>query len=145
MLDEVKSLVDRTIDISLGQFYPPNAIREYKNYHDRAQILEDSRNGYMIIVRQEGRIVGTGTLRKGMIMRILIDPESQMRGIGRRIMDHLEEKARQQNLNQIELQATVIAKDFYLRRGYVLNKSLSEDVGDGQFLDYHEMSKMLGK
>lgn len=60
---------------------------------------------------------------------LCIDSEIQSCGIGASLLEHLEERAKEQGAEKISMDARVSAKKFYARYGY-------ETVGDIFLLDY---------
>lgn len=82
---------------------------------------ETSINAYL--VDDKNKVVACGRLQKnsaemGQIRYMAVAAEYQGKGYGKRILLALEEQARLQQLQQIELQARENAVDFYLSCGY---------------------------
>ncbi|ELQ19413.1 putative acetyltransferase [Pseudomonas fluorescens BRIP34879] len=69
----------------------------------------------------EGEPVATGMLdlENSEIGAIFVHPGFMQRGIGRRVLDHLERLARDFGLEEVKLDATLNAADFYRRYGFV--------------------------
>ncbi|POP70120.1 GNAT family N-acetyltransferase [Pseudomonas syringae] len=69
----------------------------------------------------EGEPVATGMLdlENGEIGAIFVHPGFMQRGIGRRVLNHLECLARDLGLEEVKLDATLNAADFYRRYGFV--------------------------
>lgn len=69
----------------------------------------------------EGEPVATGMLdfENSEIGAIFVHPGSMHRGIGKRVLDHLECLARDFGLEEVKLDATLNAADFYRRHGFV--------------------------
>ncbi|MBD8613181.1 GNAT family N-acetyltransferase [Pseudomonas putida] len=68
----------------------------------------------------EGEPVATGMLdfENGEIGAIFVHPGYVHRGIGRKVLDHLEYLARNLGLKEVKLDATLNAADFYRRYGF---------------------------
>jgi len=90
-LPVVKALIDRTIEVSYKAVYPVEAIEFFKNHHSREHILTDAERGCSILILAEKRIVGTGTLIGTNIRRVFVDPSVQGKGVGKMIMNDLED------------------------------------------------------
>ena len=69
-LDTVVALIHHVVDISYKDVYPAGALKLYKEFHCRENILTDAENGYCVIAEISGRIVGTGTLLDDGIRRV---------------------------------------------------------------------------
>ncbi len=67
-----------------------------------------------------GLVVGTGMidLASGRIDAVFVLPAYMGRGVGRALMDHLEQLARQAGLGCIELESTLNAAAFYRALGF---------------------------
>lgn len=142
-LSLVKTLVDRTIDVTYLPVFPEEAIRGYKAHHSREQILADASNGYTVVLEDGEAIIGTGTLLDRNIRRVFIDPAYQRKGLGRQVMHELEDRALANRASEVDLQTTVVSKEFYHSLGYT---PVQEDhilVGNGQELAIYTMSKEL--
>lgn len=112
-LKEVKSLIDRTIEVSYRDAYPNEAIDFFKEYHSEEHILDDAEEGYSIVVVSNTRIVGTGTLLDTNIRRVFVDPSEQRRGIGKKIMGDLESRANKTGAEIVDLASSLTSKEFY--------------------------------
>jgi GNAT superfamily N-acetyltransferase len=90
-----------------------------------------------------GETVGCGVVAGSRIRRVIVAPECQGRGLGGRLMEILESKALVNHLPLAHLHASLPAKAFYDRRGYLTlcEKSVGLDSGDS--LDYFLMAKPL--
>lgn len=70
-----------------------------------------------------GRVIGTGRLvcqddATGRIGRMAVDEAFRRRGVGRRILDYLEQEARSRGLSRCVLHAQEYVKAFYAGHGY---------------------------
>ena len=142
-LAAVYELLMKTADISFQGVYAPSAIRHCKEHHTREQILTDAQEGYTVVLENDGRIIGTGTLVDDKIGRVYVNPPDQGRGLGKRIMDLLEQRARTDSCEQLFLHSTVVAKRFYESLGYHIEAEKSAEMEDAQHLKYFDMVKHL--
>lgn len=141
-LDMVFQLIHHVVDTSYKDAYPAGALKLYKEFHSRDNILNDAEGGYCVIAVNDGQIVGTGTLLEDGIRRVYIDPSYQNYGIGKGIYRELEEKALQTGLSRLGLGASVIAREFWESVGFVFEEEVDIPVGDEQ-LKFYMMSKSL--
>jgi len=142
-LVDVKDLIYSTIDYCYPDFYCREAVKFFKQWHCSDKILKNSKEGYTIILDQDGRIVGTGTVVGNEIMRVFVDPASQKCGFGKLIMQNLEEKALSQGINLVKLDASLPSKKFYDLLGYVTLEETFLEVENNKRLDYFKMQKVL--
>jgi GNAT superfamily N-acetyltransferase len=142
-IDEIYSLVQKTIVRSLPACYPPSAVRFFRDYHAKENIRNDCATEYCIVAARDGTIVGTGTLAAANIRRIFVDPALQRCGLGRRMMRDLEARAGAAGLRYLELYASLLAREFYEDLGYVHLKTGRTPMPDGKELFFFRMAKSL--
>lgn len=137
----LKSMIHRTIAVCYPGHYCLEAVRFFMNYHAEQAIRRDARVGCTIIVERGDRTVGTGTLLGDEIKRVFVDPGVQRQGTGRRIMQHLEEKARSSGVAIVRLDASLPSKPFYDTLGYVTVEKTFLPVENDRRLDFFRMQK----
>jgi len=139
----VKSLVHRTIAVCYPGHYCLEAVRFFANYHSEQAILQDAREGVTLVLERTGRILGTGTLVGDEIKRLFIEPGLQRHGLGRLLMQRLEERAASLGIRSVRLDASLPAKAFYDSLGYATTEETFLPVENGRRLDYFKMHKTL--
>ncbi|MGA9380132.1 MAG: GNAT family N-acetyltransferase [Phormidium sp.] len=90
------------------------------------------KDAFQLIVVFGDRIIGSARLRKesenlGIISFVAVLPEFRDRGVGKKLMQKLIEKAQQEKLQVVRLKSRITAIDFYKKIGF------SEQ---GEFFDY---------
>ncbi|MFC1591585.1 GNAT family N-acetyltransferase [Thermodesulfobacteriota bacterium] len=141
--EEVKRLIDTTIDICYTRDYSEAVAAYFKQLHSADRIARDAEKGYTVVLEVEGLLIGTGTLVGDHVFRVFVDPQFQRRGYGRLIMDKLEQKARSSGVAEITLDVALNAVQFYHQLGYRFSEEAFLDAGDGQRLAYHVVKKRL--
>jgi N-acetylglutamate synthase-like GNAT family acetyltransferase len=144
-LSAVRELIHNTIDVSYCGFYPPRAIQFFKEIHSEKRILQRSREGEVLVVETDGRIIGTGSLSGKEILGVFIRHDLQHQGQGRALMRALEQKALAKDIRETELSISLPSRRFYENLGYEIIASRTIDVGEGQRLDYWQAKKTLQK
>ncbi len=144
-LAALKTLVHGTITTCYPGHYPPEAVRFFVRYHEEEAILRDAAAGCTVVLDKGGRLLGTGTLVADEIKRVFVAPPFQQQGLGRRILQHLEELATLQGARTVTLDASPPSKVFYDRLGYVTTEAASLPVENGRRLDFFKMRKTLGE
>lgn len=142
-LQAIKALVDHTIDVCYTHTYPQEAVRFFKDWHSNEKILGDSRDGYTIVLEQNGRVIGAGTLVGDEIKRVFVEPILQKQGFGKIIMCKLEEKAGSLGVAAVKLDASLPSKTFYDLLGYTTLEKAFREVENNQRLHYYKMEKRL--
>ncbi len=144
-LVEVRDLIKKTIDVCYSNVYCAEAVKFFKDWHRNEKILQNAEEGLTLVLEQDGRIVGTGTIVADEIVRVFVNPSSQKYGFGRLIMQKLEEKALLQCINIVKLDASLPSKKFYDLLGYATLKHTFLEVENNKRLDYYKMQKTLTK
>jgi GNAT superfamily N-acetyltransferase len=142
-LSIVRELILRTIDLSYSAVYPPRAVQFFKDFHSEENILQRCRDGGILIVEKDGRIIGTGSLVGAEILGVFILPELQSQGHGSSLMHALERRAVDFGINEVRLSISLPSRKFYESLGYEVIGNHSFDVGEGQKLDYWNAHKAL--
>lgn len=142
-IDELYNFIVATIKESYFGYYPEEAIGHFIEYSNKEDILEDARDNHIIVIKDAGKIVATGTLRYTHIKRVFVSPNYQGKGLGKLIMQNLENKARENNLKLVELHSSLFAKQFYDSLNYKMFKMGNVKVDNGELLYYQRMAKRL--
>jgi GNAT superfamily N-acetyltransferase len=142
-IDELYNFIIDTIQISYYGYYPEEAINHFIEYSNKSDILNDAKNNYVIVIKNANKIIATGTLIYTHIKRVFVSPHFQGRGIGKLIMQDLEEKAKANNLKLVELHSSLFAKRFYDSLSYRMFKIGNVKVDNGELLYYQRMAKRL--
>jgi N-acetylglutamate synthase-like GNAT family acetyltransferase len=84
---------------------------------------EDQADHVMVIDSENNQIVGvarmqTNTPTQGQVRCVAVAPQMQGRGVGKLVMNYLEELAQQKGIQEIILDARENAVKFYLSIGY---------------------------
>lgn len=141
--EAVRELIHSTIEACHRGIYPDRAVEYFLHYHSESEILRRAERGTTIVAEDGGRIIGTGTLKWQYIIAVFVRRETQGQGLGRRIMDALEERARAEGLEEVWLDVSLPSRAFYERLGYGGFEPAYLEVGEGQRLDYWKANKSL--
>lgn len=120
---EVSNLVLRILREVNSQHYSPSQIEAMISLALPMAIKENSEVGQVYVAIQDGKIVGTVTLILGGIFTtdismLFVDTAYQKRGIGRRLMQEAEIRAKSEHTGKLELSSTINAVGFYEKLGY---------------------------
>jgi len=142
-LESVKELINRTIDVCYNGFYLREVMDYFGMYNWDGNILKAARDGYIVVVETQGKIVGTGSIIGEVVLRVFVDPGYQRQGLGKMIMNELERQAATNGVKIVQLRALANARKFYESLGYVtVDKGLVK-VDNGGCLEYYQMEKGL--
>jgi GNAT superfamily N-acetyltransferase len=142
-LAAVKELIYSTIDICYSADYPKEAIQYFKQYHCEENISKGAADGCTIILEKNNHIVAIGTIIDDHIMRVFVNPKFQKRGLGKLIMNKLEDKAISSGVNKVKLDASLPSKKFYDTLGYKAREKTYVKLKNNKKLHYYKMDKGL--
>jgi N-acetylglutamate synthase-like GNAT family acetyltransferase len=142
-LQSLYRLIQNTIDISYHEAYPKEAIEFFREYHSKEQILNDTATGYTVIAEYNSEVLGTGTLFGTNIRRVFVNPLLQHRGIGKLIVQELERRASVEKIATIDLEASLVSRQFWESLGFVIQREDYVPVRKDQKLCYYKMIKTL--
>jgi GNAT superfamily N-acetyltransferase len=67
----------------------------------------------------DSSVVGTASLHGRVVRSVYVDPDHQGTGIGGKLMEAVEELARNQSIECVSVPSSITAQEFYRRRGFV--------------------------
>lgn len=124
----------------------PKSIQDFEKYYDLrwrilrkpwnqlkgSEITDRDADAFHIMAEKGEKVVGVGCIHEiengvGRIRFMAVEDELQGQGIGKKIMELLENYARKKKWVKIWLYAREIAWDFYLDQDYSI-------IGDGELL-----------
>lgn len=139
-LGVVREITQTTIDAVYPKYYPQGAVAFFKHHHNDENILADIRADIVYLLRDEGELVGTVTVKGNDINRLFVLPNCQHKGYGRFLLDFAENEIRK-NFDEIMLDASLPAKRIYLKRGYREVEYNQIETPNGDFLCFDLMRK----
>ena len=140
--DSVKDITQTTIWSVYPKYYPSGAVQFFSNHHSDDRIRADIVAGILFLIEVDGTAIGTVTVADNEINRLFVLPDFQRKGYGRELMDFAEEIIRKKH-DHIILDASLPAKQIYLKRGYVTAKYNMIETENGDYLCYDVMEKHL--
>lgn len=92
-----------------------------------SEVLADESEAIHAMVIEDDQIIGVARMHKsgenqGQVRCVAVAAEAQGKGVGKAIMLHLEEKAKEMGMQEIVLEARENAVPFYKSIGYVIEK-----------------------
>ena len=126
-------VVAETVEISNSRDYPPEYITELKRTHNAEVLIQRAAQGHMYVVCDGGTIIGTGTIApfwgsetESILLTIFVLPAYQGRGIGRALIETLEQDEFAKRASRIEIPASLTAVNFYRHLGYDYKDGVTE-------------------
>ena len=126
-------VVSVTVSISNSRDYPSEYIAHLKETHSAEVLRQRAREGHMYVICDGEKIVGTGTIApywgsetESILLTIFILPDWQGRGLGRLLIETLEQDEYAKRASRIEIPASLTAVNFYRHLGYDYKNGVTE-------------------
>jgi GNAT superfamily N-acetyltransferase len=145
-LEEVDTLIERTINACCRRFCRKEIIAFFGMYRRQENILKTASDGYVTVADVNGKVAATGSLLGDLVLRVFVDPLHQKKGLGRMIMTALERQAASAGVEGLRLRSPAGARGFYESLGYRTAGCGFEDTGRGTPQDglvYYKMVKAI--
>ena len=139
----LRRLICDTIDVSYAPVYPPKALDFFKAFHAEEKVRERAQRGTVLVAEANGALIATGSLLEGEIFAVFVHPDRQGAGLGKALMERLEEDARSAGVAESVLSVSLPSKHFYEGLGYEIVEERSRDLGEGQCLNFWKAKKRL--
>jgi GNAT superfamily N-acetyltransferase len=126
--------------------YDIEPMKEFCRFNTPEKLIEKSKERHIYVATMNDEVVGTGAIGRekedgvSMIHSVFILPELQGRGIGREVLDALENDEIFKSSRVIKVCASITALNFYLKMGY------AHEFGEARLIDndYYPMIKTTG-
>ncbi len=134
---ELEQVIAKTLRISNSRDYPKECIEANIASHSAQVLIERAKEGHMYVACDGSQIVGCGTIAgywgsqtESILLTIFVLPEYQGRGIGRQIIETLEQDEYFLRASRIEVPASITAVEFYRKMGYDDKNGIAELDGE---------------
>ena len=123
--EKVSTLIIRTEKITNSKDYSEEAIDALEKRAQPSDILERAGWTHFYVVEENDTIVGCGAIgpywgseTESSLFNIFVSPEYQGKGIGRKIIETLEQDEYFLRAKRVEVPASITAVNFYRKLGY---------------------------
>ncbi len=127
----------------VGAQMEPTMTHEDRRFQDLARRFGEDRE-LMLMVEEHGRIVGGALMFRTTLRAIGLEPAARGKGLGRRLLERLEEDAARKGRGGIRLgvgRAPSPARDFYEHMGYSGRSRMGKELPLSPALRYRESSE----
>lgn len=130
---ETAQVIAETLRVSNSQDYSSEYIEANIASHSAEVLIARANEGHMYVVCDNSRIVGCGaiagywgSLTESILLTIFVLPYYQGKGIGRRIIETLEQDEYFLRAKRVEIPASITAVEFYKKMGYDYKNGIAE-------------------
>ena len=130
---ETAQVIAETLRVSNSQESSSEDIEANITSHSPEVLIARANEGHMYVVCDNSRIVGCGaiagywgSLTESILLTIFVLPDYQGKGIGRRIIETLEQDEYFLRAKRVEIPASITAVEFYKKMGYDYKNGIAE-------------------
>ena len=130
---DVSDLIRKTISISNKKDYPGELMEQLIETETPEHVLQIASWTHFYVVLEGSDIIGCGAIGpywgkedESSLFTIFVDPGHQGKGVGRKIMETLENDEFFLRAKRIEIPASITGVPFYLKMGYHFKDGISE-------------------
>ena len=129
------------LDFMLESFYSIEALQSSLDKGHRYILIEDTKP--LGFVGYEHQYQGAPVTR---IHKIYVLPETQGKGVGKLLLEHVEALAREQHAGKLSLNVNRFNKalGFYHKMGFAITAEEDIAIGHGYLMEDYRMEKKLG-
>ncbi|HHX72384.1 MAG TPA: GNAT family N-acetyltransferase [Clostridiales bacterium] len=135
----VSELIATTLRKTNAENYSVEYIENLIQHLNPKEILRRAKVTHFYVVYQEGKIIGCGAVGpywdktdESCLFTVFVHPDYQRKGVGRKIIETLEQDEYFLNSKRVEVPSSITACDFYRKMGYAFKKG--GDVPDADQL-----------
>ena len=122
---ETAAMIARTLRISNVKDYTPEMMEECVRSLSSENLIERAGWLHFYVVENDNRIIGCGGIGpywgkadESSLFTIFVDPDCQGKGIGRAIINTLEQDEFYLRAKRVEIPSSITAVNFYKKFGY---------------------------
>ena len=119
----VSYLISKTLWEANSKDYSQRVIKNVENKYKPSKIIEYSKNRKIFVAEENGKILGTISLENDTILSAFVNPRYQCRGIGKKLIEHIEKIAKRKGIKKLKVPSITTAVGFYRKMGYKKVKS----------------------
>jgi putative acetyltransferase len=123
--------------------YSKEQIEAWKKYNTPSKIKKQLMDRKIFCAFENGKLVGTIALKENTILGFYVSHSIRGKGIGTKLLSHLEEYARKNKISKLNLTSTPSAFNFYQNKGYKPQKEIVLAIYGVDYPEV-EMEKDLG-
>ena len=130
---EVSDLIATKLRISNQKDYSEEYLEKDIQCLQPQDIIERANRQHFYIIEDDGKIIGCGSIGsywgkedESSLFTIFVLPDYQRKGIGRKIIQTLEQDEFFLRAKRIEIPASITAIPFYLKMGYTYKNGITE-------------------
>lgn len=119
-----------------NKVYPQDAVNDFVKEQTVQKVLEKAKQVLFLVIEIDKKVIGIGGLKEDEIKSFFILPKFQMKGFGTKILQSLEDLAKQRNVGILKVASSPNARLFYESNGFKLIKVVKNNIFSVLYDDY---------
>jgi N-acetylglutamate synthase-like GNAT family acetyltransferase len=115
---EISEVILRALREINAKDYSPDVIQRVELSFSPAAVRERMSRRMVFVALAGTRIVGTASLEGSVVRTVFVAPDTQRRGIGKRLMSEVESAAREAGVKTLAVPSSISAEAFYSKLGF---------------------------
>jgi GNAT superfamily N-acetyltransferase len=131
---KVAYIIHKAIFEVLSKDYPKRVCQNLCKGNTPSKLIEKSkiRNRDIFVLEEGNKVLGTGSLSGNMVRTVFVNPRYHGKGVGRKLMNHIEKVAKKKGLKTLQFHSSLTAEGFYKKLGYKkIRKEYHKEFGRG--------------
>jgi putative acetyltransferase len=125
---KLSKLMRETIITSNTPDYPKKAIKVLVDEFTPKYLIKHSSKDVVFVASQNEKLLGTISLVGNRIARMFVLPKVQTKGIGSKLIKHLEKFAKKKGEKMLRVRSSLTAFGFYQKLGYHKTRKASNKL-----------------
>jgi len=115
---ELSELIRRTIRVSNSRDYDQKSIDLLCSIFEPTQVAKRIEEELIVVCFASADLIGVAGLRRDYLRSMFIEPTYQRKGLGKVLVEKIEEMAQQNAISELMVHSSVTARQFYETLGY---------------------------
>ena len=116
--DAVSFVIRETMRVSNSSDYPLERLKPLMEYFSPEKVLCLNQERLCLVTEIDNQIVGTVALEGAELVTFFVLPDHQRKGVGTQLLQAVEKLAVENNVNLLQLEASLTGTPFYEKHGY---------------------------
>jgi len=139
---KVSQLIRKCITELFPHYYPKKVIDVLYKKNTPKSVIKRSNERDYYVMEEKNHILGIMGIQKNNIRTSYVNPAYHKKGIGRKLLNHLENIVLEKNYSKLTTHSSLSAKTFYQKCGFKIIRKVSSEH-EGIMLDEYLMEKKL--
>jgi GNAT superfamily N-acetyltransferase len=128
---EVSNIIRRCLREVNSKDYTKKVVSSLCDFFTPALIIKNMGDRTIYVAVENDKIIGTASLKGDKVFTVFVNPDYHGRGVGSKLMDKVEELAKENRYRIVKVPSGLSSVEFYKHRGYKEIKRIhSKDHGD---------------